>query len=304
MKPTPLSAVCLIVLGVATSSPAAVTFSNLQFMSGSTAGAEVLNLASPGQNLNGTDYGYNIIDNSTGAKLVTTNGDANDITLTSSNSAGALGSATSFLSPSSASGRIRDDHGFTGAVNVSNPGSVNRNTVTLRFGSLMSVTDASFNFSSVNTAGIAWEYTVIQLLDLNGNEFNPVTGLAFIPGATSQYGVGAGFSGQAGAGNFVAASKGTVTGVGGNLVASGTNGTNDNIGTLNYALVGLAAGTQIGGIRWTTYLEDVRGTSNGNTNFTSSLLDFNITGSFVPEPGTSMLTLVTCLGLLVRRSRR
>ncbi|MBY0477615.1 MAG: T9SS type A sorting domain-containing protein [Chitinophagaceae bacterium] len=87
------------------------------------------------------------------------------------------------------------------------------------------------------------------------------------------------FSGQAGIGNYIAASKGTVLNVGTAATTSGTSGANDAMGAFNYTTVGLAAGTIIGGIRWTTYFEDVRGTGNASTNFTSSLLDFTITGS-------------------------
>jgi hypothetical protein len=95
--------------------------------------------------------------------------------------------------------------------------------------------------------------------------------------------------------------------VGTNLTASGTNGTNDSFGSFGYSSVGLAANTRIGGIRWTTYLEDVRGTGNGNTSFTSSLLDFTISGSIASVPERSSMggvALLIGLGLIGRRFMR
>ncbi len=267
----------------------AATFTS-QFLSGSTVGGEVLNLASPGQVLGGgTTFQYNTINDATGNKLTTDDGGAKDFTLSGTSTAGKSGTATVTLSPGGDSGRVRDNHSFTAAPTANNPGSIDSNMFTLLFNSNLTVTKASFNFSSLNTNGIAWEYSVLQFLDTAGNPFSALTNPGWMLGAASQYGVGptAGFSGAAGIGNFIAASKGTVTGVGTIQSAAGASGTNDNIAALDYALVGLTPGTQIGGIRWTTYLEDVRGTNNPDTNFTTSLLDFTISGNTaaaVPTP--------------------
>jgi hypothetical protein len=290
----------------------AATFTNVQFLTDSTAGTEVLNLASPGQVLTSTPVQYNTINDTTGAKLTTDNGDAKDFTLSGSSTTGALGKtravvgATGASTPLTAvdSGRIGFQHSYTNAPTGNNPGTIESNIFTLLFNSNLTVTNASFNFSSLNTRGIAWEYSVLQFLDPSGNPFSALTNPGWTLGAASQYGVGptAGFSGAAGIGNFIAASKGTVIDVGTNQSANGANGTNDSIGALNYAVVGLTPGTQIGGVRWTTYLEDVRGTGNESTNFTSSLLDFTISGQTaeaVPTP--ALLPGLLALAAGVRR---
>jgi hypothetical protein len=290
----------------------AATFTNVQFLTGSTAGTEVLNLASPGQVLTSTPVQYNTINDTTGAKLTTDNGDAKDFTLSGSSTTGALGKtravvgATGASNPLAAvdSGRIGFQHSYTDAPTSDTPGTIESNIFTLLFNSNLTVTKASFNFSSLNTPGIAWEYSVLQFLDTAGNPFSALTGPEWTLGAASQYRVGPGFSGAAGIGNFIAASKGTVTGVGTSQSAAGSNGANDNITELDYDLVGLTSGTQIGGIRWTTYLEDVRGISNRDTNFTSSLLDFTISGNTAEAEAVPTPALLPGLMALVVGARR
>ncbi|NOT35817.1 MAG: hypothetical protein HOP11_00395 [Saprospiraceae bacterium] len=259
--------------------------SNIQFLSGATVGTEVLNLASPGQLLSSnTPFSYNILNDATAVKLVIDNGDLSEVILRGISSNGALGNASITLSPTSASGRVRLDHGFTGTVGINNPGTVNSNIMTLLFTNNLQVTDAIFNLSSLNTGGITWEYSVIQLLDATGNPFSAITSPGWTLGANGQYNVGpgAGFSGMAGVGNYISASKLTVTNVGTNTVVSGVSGPNDNLSSFGYSTVGLPPGTIVGGIRITTYLEDVRGISNGSSNFTSSILDFTISGILCP----------------------
>jgi hypothetical protein len=297
-----------ITLGAQTAS-----FTNLEFLSGSSAGTEVLNLASPGQALTGnTQYSFNTINDSTGAKLTSSNGDISDFIVFGSSSAGLLGSARSGIGslPSSSplgsadSGRFTNQESYTGTVSSNNPGTISSSSYTLRFSSNLIVTDATFNFSSLNTAGITWEYSVIQLLDSTGTPFSSITGPGFTLGATSQYlSAGSGFTGQAGIGNYVSASTGTVIGVGTSSNSSGSNGSSDNLSNFNYAQAGLASGTQIGGIQVTTYVEDVRGTADGNSGFTSSLLDFSISGQTVPEPSSSLLVATGAILLAIRRRR-
>ncbi|MCP9885819.1 hypothetical protein KBY97_11895 [Synechococcus sp. ATX 2A4] len=292
----------------------AAPLTNLQFLTGppgaagctapaSPAGCEVLNLLLPGQVLAGhQSFAYNTINDLTGAKLVTNNGDLNDFLLSGNSSVGGLGygrvalGATAAASPfpAVAPSRVQASHGFTTGVSINNPGSVTANSFQLLFNSNLVVTAASFNFSSLNTAGLAWEYSVIQFLNPAGSPFSAVAapGLTFTPGASSQYlSAGEGFSGQAGVGNYVAALTRTVLNVANsnptstsNATRPGSNGTDNNL-LLNYARAGLTANTQIGGIRWTTYLEDVRNTDNNPSNLTASLLDFSITGTVSNDPG-------------------
>jgi hypothetical protein len=308
-----LVALLVISSAVVSNSYAAVAFSNLQFLSGTAATGEVLNTAGT-LDLSNQVTQFNTMDNDTGVKLAAAGVDGypGEFSFSASNIAGALGAASVTLNPSGGSARVRDNHSFNGAVTANNPGTVNQNTLTLLFSSYLTITDASFSFSSLNTGGnstsptVTWEYSVLQLLDTAGNPFSAVAApaLDFAMGGSSQYLVGSsgGFSGVAGIGNFVAADK-KITNVGTSLVAGNLgSGTNDNL-TLTYALVGLPVGTQIGGMRWTTYLEDVRGVNNGNSNFTSSLLDFTISGTVVPEPGTAAVLLFGSVGLVLRRAR-
>ena len=297
----------LIISGVANGA----TITNMVFLAGTAAGTEPLNLASPGQVLaGGTPYQYNGIDNVTGTKLTTSNGDSPDFTLSGSASfaspmyarsvLGVTGASTPFPAATSG-GRITSQQGISTSASVNNPGTIGMNSTTLLFSSSMSITNASFNFSSLNTSGVSWEYSVIRFLDVNGVPFSPLTSLAFTPGAAGQYlSAGAGFTGAAGAGNYLSASTGTVTGVGAQT-AIGTGGSGDDLATFGYALAGLAPGTQIGGITWTTYLEDVRGIGNSSSNFTSSLLDFTISGTIIPEPSSLILLGFSAVGLFLRR---
>ncbi len=260
-------------------------FTNVQFLSGN----EVL-LQNSNVILTNTTRSFNTMNDNTGAKLERPDDSADDFELTGSNVAGALGSTSLVLSPGGAS-TIRATNGYSGSPSQNNPGSITYSTFTLRFASHLIVTNASFTFSSLNTAGISWEYSVIQLLDENGNPFSDLSGLDFTPGAAGQYLVGnsAGFSGQAGVGNWVSAFKGTVTGVGTDQTSTGSSGSNDNI-TITYSAVALPESTRIGGIRWSTFLEDVRGVNNGSTNLTASLTDFSLSGRIYTPIGVRLIS--------------
>jgi hypothetical protein len=153
----------------------------------------------------------------------------------------------------------------------------------------------SANFLSLNTAGILWEYSVLGFLDPNGNPFSaaPVMGA---------YNSAASFTGSPSKGWYVAANKGTVTGVGGSQTTAGTSGPADDL-LLTYALAGLTSGTQVGGLSWTTYLEDTRGTSNGISNFTASLSDITFTNTAVAVPTPALLPGLVGMGLSLWRKR-
>ncbi len=267
---------------------AATPFNNVQFLTGNVAGTEVLNLASPGQLLTGSPFPYNTLNDATGAKLATDNGDLKDFSFSGSSASSGLGAARVVLGASGASspfssvdsGRVGAQHSFTGTAGTNNPGTIISNSTTLLFNSHLTITDASFNFSSLNTRGTTWEYSTLQFLDPSGNVFSPLSPQSWTIGASGQYAAaGSGFSGIAGMGNWISASTGTVNGVGTSQTSNGSNGPNDNLPSFTPQFVGLAANTQIGGIRWVTYLEDVRGTTNGGSNLTSSLLDFTISGT-------------------------
>lgn len=186
---------------------------------------------------------------------------------------------------------MRDDLSWTNTPTADNPGTIASATLRVTFADHVQVTDASVVFSSLNTAGAAWEYSVLRFFDPAGNYFSNISGPGWTIGAAGQYLTAdgtSGFTGQAGVGNYVAASTGTVQNVGTSQTSTGTSGASNNL-TLTYTLAGLSPGTQVGGWEWSSYLEDVRGTSNTTSSFTSSMMDFTVTGIAVPEPSTAAL---------------
>jgi hypothetical protein len=293
---------------------------------------------------------YNIIDDTNGT-LYTSNinnpawpppanppTDKNDITIITSNTFTPNGTLTytnpspnyndTVLNPTSNPSRIQHSQGYKAANVVgnhqstnpppgpwtNNPGHVIENRVEIRFASHLSVYSLIVNVNSLNSAGICWEYTLLQLLDANMQPFSPVTGPTWTLGATGQYlAAGAGYSGNAGVGNIVAGDTGTVSGVGSNNTSGGTAGSLDTPGPLgwffnsnNAAHFNLPMNTKIGGFRFITWLEDVRGSGNAASNFTSSLFSFTISG-VIPEPGqvAGMLLLVSgAVAVFLRRLRQ
>ncbi len=257
--------------------------------------------------------GYNIIDDVTGNELTSDNGDMDDlfISVTTSVPTTATGAMASV---EIASNGIVSNHAYsntfqntytTGATN--NPGSLIKQTIRMTFASHLEVTDFVTDFSSLNTAGITWEYTQLALLQADGSYFSvqPVIG---------DYDAWSGSSPQEGSpaiGWWNASSTGTVNGVGTDQVTTGSSGADQNFTTTNgdsvftYNDVGLAAGTQVGGFEWTVYLEDVRGQNNGASNLTARQQYFEITGGVVPIPesSSSMLIGLAGLTLMFRRKR-
>lgn len=235
---------------------------------------------------------YNVLNDSTGAKIATPGelagltGDLSDLTMNLQSTTGTLGTNSWQWQPT-IDGRFLASHSFTGTVATDNPGRLSSNTITITFGDHLSITDLSMNGSSFNTAGVAWEYTVIEFFRPDGSSFSTAPTIGSYLTHTS-------IDGSPSAGWYVLDNKGTVTGVGTSQTTTGANPPNENLtvtGGLGYTNVGLAPGTQIGGIRVTTFLEDVRGTGNGSTNFSSSLTEITISGSIVPEPSTAVLAL-------------
>ena len=185
---------------------------------------------------------------------------------------------------------------------TNNPGTRLVAIVTLELASHLTVLaeDFEIDVSSLNTAGIGWENSTLEFLDVAGNPFSPI-------GAPAPYLSHTAIDGGGTTGNYHADSLGTVDGVGTANTSSGSSGANNNLtgapgGDLDGVEAGIAAGTQIGGIRMTTYLDDVRGTGNSNTGFTATLTEVNISGDIVPEPGVVVLCLIG-LGVVCFRRR-
>lgn len=249
-------------------------------------------------------YALNIWDDATGAALAADNGDAPDITISFSTSLGALGNGGWEYTSADT---LRASQGFSGAVAANNPGSRVTNTVTILFASHISITDLNTDFTSLNSAGLCWETSRLALLQPDGSYFSTAPTLSSYLDYTAIEGYSATYPGF-----YFSDSKATVKDVGTANTASGSvsgalenlTGTNGN-SILNYADVGLAPGTSIGGFEWTTVLEDTRGTSNANTSsFTSTMTSFAVSGSMlVPEPA-GVLLLAASLPLGWARRRR
>ncbi|NJM45558.1 MAG: hypothetical protein HC860_04750 [Alkalinema sp. RU_4_3] len=257
---------------------------------------------------------YNLLNDQTGAKLVADNEDGDDFTIDYSDSDPAALSSSGTPNLKLTGKTIVSNRGFNKSVQQNNPGSLVSTTATLLFSEEWQITDLQAKFTSLNTSGTLWEYAVLGFLKPDGSMFSqmPVVGA---------YGQASGLSGSPTVGWYVAANKGTLQGVGTNKTSSGLTGPADKL-TLTYALAGLAPGTAVGGLVWSSYLEDVRGVENGTSSFTASWTEFMISGerrSIAPSgnngfvagdlgvkqvPGPSgLLGLVYLLGLSRLRRR-
>jgi hypothetical protein len=188
----------------------------------------------------------------------------------------------------------------SGASALLNSGRRTQTTVDIRFLPTMTVTAANvvdYSFSSGNTAGITWETTYIQYLDLNYLPIGATPTLLPFLNHTS-------INGQV-SNSYVADSKSTVLNVGTNPVTSGTSGSNDNSPAAFDTPVelGITASTRIGGVRFVHMVEDTRGPSNGNSSFTSTINDLELQNfTVVPEPTVGLL--MAAGGLCALRRRR
>lgn len=234
--------------------------------------------------------GYNVLDDATGTELVALNGDLDDIFITAS---GDIEYQTA------SQGRFTGSHSFSTPAAVNNPGTRMENVIELTFGNHLTVTDFSFDVASANSRGITWEYTVFELLNENGLVISPGTSVAPYLSHTM-------INGSPAPGVYVLDWKDTVQNVGSAMTMVGTSNPNDNFsvtGDLNYADFGIAPGTQIGGLRMTTVLEDTRGVNNASgSQLTSSLIDFTFSGEIaVPEPSVGAIVLIASLSLFKRK---
>lgn len=213
---------------------------------------------------------YNLLDVETGAKLTTDNGDGNDFRIEYELSDAAPLSSSGTPNLKLDGKKIVSSRGFNKAVQKNNPGSLVWTTTKLMFSDDWRITDLQAKFTSLNTAGTLWEYSLLGFLKPDGSVFSPVPAIA-------SYSQASGFTGSPSLGWYVAADKGTVLDVGSSQTAVGKSGLKNDV-TLTYALAGLTAGTEVGGLVWMSYLEDVRGLNNGASSFTASWTEFMISG--------------------------
>jgi hypothetical protein len=221
--------------------------------------------------LSGPPKLYNLLNDQTGAKLLADNGDGDDFTIEYSDSDPAALSSPGTPNLKLTGKTIVSNRGFNKAVQQNNSGSLVSTTAKLLFTEVWQITDLQAKFTSLNTAGTLWEYSVLGFLKPDGSMFSPMPMIG-------AYGQASGLSGSPSVGWYVAANKGTLQDVGTNKTSGGLTGPADKL-TLTYALAGLAPGTAIGGLVWSSYLEDVRGVDNGTSSFTASWTEFMISGS-------------------------
>lgn len=245
----------------------------------------------------------NVFDDVTGEFLLADNGDRPDVTVFLSTTIAPLG--TGGFDYNAGTGVLRASQGFGGTVGTNHPGTRVVNSMRILFADHLEITNLNANFTSLNSAGNAWETSRLAILDPEGSFFSTPPALEPYPthtpviGGPSQY-----------TGFFFSDSTATVEGVGTNQTSSGTalgslenlTATNGN-SFLDYADVGLAPGTRIGGFEWITVLEDTRGSANAASNFTSSMTEFSIGGiTLIPEPSSALLVVAgLAVGCLRRR---
>ena len=254
---------------------------------------------------------FNIWNDANCSKLTSDNGDLDDLTISYMTTLpSTTGTTPSSGAEFTSDNKITFEHAYTDPstdFTVANPGSRIVNMMTFTFGSHVTVTDLQVDFTSLNTRGVTWEFSKLAYLQPDGSFFSPEPAVNAYLDHTA---TGTGAGGSPGTGWFLVDSKGTVTEVGetpvggsDNIVEEGSNGSLENLtGTngnsyLDYNDVGLAEGTRIGGFKWTTVLEDVRGTSNAQSTFSSTMSSFEASGSStaVPEPSAFIFMSVILL---------
>jgi len=218
----------------------------------------------------------NIWNDATGAVLTSDNGDAPDLTVSFSTSAGPLGNG--WFHYDAGTSRLRANHSFSGPAPSNNPGSRVINTVDFVFAHHLKITNLNADFKSLNTAGVSWEFSRLAARTPSGGFFSEEPDVAAYASHTPA-------GGSPAKGFFLVDNKDTVLRVGSRLTASGEHAPNENLtGTngnsfLDYKDLGLEPGTQIGGFQWVTTLEDVRGMRNDDTSLASLLESLKISGS-------------------------
>ena len=156
-----------------------------------------------------------------------------------------------------------------------------------------------FSISSANSRGNLWESTIVQYLDVAGNPFSPIPTIGSFGSHTV-------INGQNGVGTAQADSTGTVVGVGTDSVSEGADGANNATSAFDTpAKLGISDLTLIGGVRFIHLMEDVRGINNGNSSFTATINNLqlsNFEANAVPEPSAiAFLGGIGFLAIFVRR---
>lgn len=207
---------------------------------------------------------------------------------------------------------LRSEIASSGTPDFNNPGTLNSQTIEILFlhGANWTVeADNSLlaSLSSANTINTffetpagsdlkntnAWEMSTLQWLNADGTPFSTASVPSYVEDQTSQS--------VTGAGTYVASGD-TQDGVGTTNAGDDADGLEaDDRPVLSFTNAGIAAGTRIGGLRFSHYLTDTRGTNDtGGFDYSATINELNITAtptaSAVPEP--SSFFLLGAVGLM------
>lgn len=220
---------------------------------------------------------YNLFDDASGAKLSADNNDLDDLTIRFRTSAGGELAATNrprlVFKDSADSRQLRAELSYVDLPDRNNPGTRQFIDVEVCLAPHLNVREVALDTSSFNTAGTAWEFSQVSFLDARCQPF------ADAPGVPPYLAAGGGVSGFDGIGHYFWADTGTVLNVGEARTEVGSSGAGDSPFLLRSSDP-LLDRQRIGGFRWRTTLEDVRGTENiSSPTFSASLRNISLRGA-------------------------
>jgi len=220
---------------------------------------------------------YNLFDDASGAKLSADNSDLDDLTIRFRTSPGGELGATNrprlVFRDDGDSRRIMAELSFDELPDTNNPGTRQFIDVEVCLAPHLNVRELALDTSSFNTRGTAWEFSQINFLDARCDPFPDA------PTVPPYLEAGDGASGPVGLGHYLWADTGTVLNVGGNRTEVGSSGPGDSPFLLSSSDARLDR-QRIGGFRWRTTLEDVRGTENiSSPTFSASLRNLSLRGA-------------------------
>jgi uncharacterized repeat protein (TIGR01451 family) len=255
---------------------ATVTFEEYAFPQATTDAGIVVN------NQAGTETtrAVNLFDDTTGAALAADNGDRADLVFTFRLSPSDLEPTNRpdlrFRRSGAGVQQLTGRHAFSDPPTTNNPGTREWYEVEVRVADHLQLTDIRLDLFSLNTAGTTWEFSEITYLAADGAPFGPR------PEVPPYLEAVPGLAGSPAPGSWLASLTSTVEGVGTSLTSGGTSHPPaDGPTIVDAASVGLS-GERVGGFVWRTTLEDVAGTDNAATSFSSSLRSIELTGELVP----------------------
>lgn len=159
----------------------------------------------------GASLSLNLWNDSTGARLLADNGDQTDLTISYNRtiSGPTASSASGSFEYQSSNQRFRASHDFGSSTRTTNnPGSRITHTVDFTFANHLNVTGLDVDFSSLNTAGVTWEFSKLGYIVAGNPANNAEPSIATYDDHTTVNGKASGI------GWFLVDSKATATQVG------------------------------------------------------------------------------------------